>query len=154
ALAASPPWIAAARWLGVYGLSFAVWLIAAWGAFGPKAAWSAFLLLPACSWLLPAAGAPDPKALLVQAEGPGEAEGLLPGLPVGPVDLAVLPEYAYTDAPAAVLRRPVGPAALARAASAPVVFGAVEGDHRSPDFHNVAAVVAADGTLLGTFPKQ
>ena len=32
ALAASPPWIAGARWVGVYGLSFIIWMIAGLGA--------------------------------------------------------------------------------------------------------------------------
>jgi apolipoprotein N-acyltransferase len=34
------------------------------------------------------------------------------------------------------------------------VFGAVEGAYGSKTFSNVAAVLGADGQLLGTFPKQ
>src|SRR5262249_36598041 len=59
ALAAAPPWIAAVRWLGTYGLSYVVWLVAGWGAFGRPYAWAAFLLLPACWLALPAEGETD-----------------------------------------------------------------------------------------------
>src|SRR5262249_3904142 len=53
ALAAAPPCVAAARWLGTFGLSGAFWLIAAAGAFWRPYAFAAFLLLPACWLLLP-----------------------------------------------------------------------------------------------------
>ena len=56
ALAAAPAWIAPVRWLGVYGLSFAIWLIAGWGAFGPKPVWAALLLLPAFSLVIVSTG--------------------------------------------------------------------------------------------------
>jgi predicted amidohydrolase len=69
----------------------------------------------------------------------------MPSLPLG-----VSPR----DGALAVLAAPYGPAALARRAASPVVFGAVEGDYFSAKFANVAAVVDAEGTLLGTFPKQ
>jgi apolipoprotein N-acyltransferase len=154
ALAASPSWVAAVRWVGVYGLSFLIWFVAAWGAIGPRPAWALFLLLPAFSWLLSPVEAPDRKALLVQAEGPGAAEAVLARLPEERVDLAVLPEYAFLTSPAAVLAQSDGPAALARKVSAPVVFGAVEGNYWSGAFDNVAVVIAADGEELGTFPKQ
>src|SRR5262245_892316 len=68
ALAAAPPFVAGARWLGTYGLSYVVWLIAAAGAFGRPWAWCAFGLLPLCWLLLPAEGEPDRRALLVQTE--------------------------------------------------------------------------------------
>jgi apolipoprotein N-acyltransferase len=36
----------------------------------------------------------------------------------------------------------------------PVIFGTVEGSYGEPDFQNVAAVLDAQGNLVGTFPKQ
>src|SRR5262245_59557058 len=153
ALAAAPPMIAGVRWLGTYGLSFVIWLIAAAGAFRPRA-YAAFLLLPACWLLLPPPNVePVHRALLLQTEM-GSIEQLISTVPEETIDLAVLPEYAYTRSPEAVLSGRNGPAALARKTSAPVVFGAVEGTYGVMPFSNVAAVVGPDGQLLGTFPKQ
>jgi apolipoprotein N-acyltransferase len=152
ALAAWPPMIAAARWLGVYGLSFVIWLVAAAGAFRPRA-YAAFLLLPACWLLLGSEGEPDRRALLLQVEN-GTVERLIAETPEEKVDLAVLPELTYACSPGAALSGKNGPAALARKTSAPVVFGAVEGNYGEPTFSNVAAVLGPDGELLGTFPKQ
>jgi apolipoprotein N-acyltransferase len=156
ALAAWPPAVALLRWVGVYGLSLLIWFLTAWGVYGPKPVWGAVLLLPASWWLLPPAGAPDRRALLVQVERPHDPREVLKLVPAEPVDVAVLPEYAYTDPPRSVLEQEQanGPAALARRVSAPVVFGAVEGNYWRGGFENVAAVIAADGELLGTFPKQ
>jgi apolipoprotein N-acyltransferase len=78
----------------------------------------------------------------------------MPTVPSVRVDLAVLPEYAYTRSPASALASPHGPAALARRERCPVVFGAVEGDYLNPPFSNVAVVIDAAGAVLGTFPKQ
>jgi apolipoprotein N-acyltransferase len=153
ALAAAPPWVSGARWLGVYGLSYVVWLIAAAGALGGPRAYAAFLLLPACYLLLPPAGEPDRKALLLQKEF-GELDRIISQLPVTKVDLAVLPELAYLSSPEAALKERNGPAALAQKTSSPVVFGAVEGTYGAASFSNVAAVIGPDGRLLGTFPKQ
>jgi predicted amidohydrolase len=75
-------------------------------------------------------------------------------MPTGPVDLAVLPEYAYTCSPRLALATPRGPAALARKVSAPVVFGAVDGDYYGGTFTNLAVVIDAEAHVLGTFPKQ
>jgi apolipoprotein N-acyltransferase len=98
-LAQSPAWVAAARWLGVYGLSYLVWLIAGLGAFGRLRNWLAFLLLPLFWLLLPAPAAPDRRALLVQTEGPTQLEAFVPAIPAEDVDLVVLPEYAYFSSP-------------------------------------------------------
>jgi apolipoprotein N-acyltransferase len=154
ALAASPPWVAGARWLGTYGLDYVVWLVAAAGAFGRPVAWAGFLLLPACSLLLPPDGEPDRRALLLQTERAGGVEQIISKIAPEQVDLAVLPELAYTRPPEAALAGQNGPAALAYKTSSPVVFGAVEGTYGVMPFSNVAAVIAADGRLLGTFPKQ
>jgi apolipoprotein N-acyltransferase len=150
ALAAAPPCVAGARWVGTYGLSYVIWFIAAAGAFGRPAVYGSFLLLPACWLLLPAEGEPDCRALLVQIEWAEPTSAL----PEERVDLVVLPELAYLRSPASVLAEPNGPAALARHTSSPVVFGAVEGTYAKMPFSNVAAVVGPDGRLLGTFPKQ
>ena len=75
-------------------------------------------------------------------------------MPAERVDLVVLPEYAYVTSPADAIIVPGGPSAIAHKLSAPVIFGAVEGEYGTRSFDNVAAVIAADGTLLGTFPKQ
>jgi apolipoprotein N-acyltransferase len=155
ALAASPTWIADARWLGVYGLSFLTWFIAAAGAFLNPACWFAFALLPLGSLLLPPFEAPDRRALLVQAEGEVETQMLLPQLPTEKVDLVVLPEYSFTSSVRSVLASQDGPRKLARATGCPVVFGAIEGgEYGTLNFSNVAAVIDAEGRLLGTFPKQ
>src|SRR5205823_4130266 len=58
ALAQSPVWIAAAHWLGVYGLSYVIWFIASAGAFIGGRWWLAFLVLPAVAWLLPPVPSP------------------------------------------------------------------------------------------------
>jgi apolipoprotein N-acyltransferase len=153
ALAQEPRWIALARWTGTYGLAFVVWFIAGSGAFVHRYAWAAFLLLPGASLLLPAFEPPDRRALLVQVEGPGLVEGLVPQAPAGPVDLAVMPEYAYSISPQKALLLDRGPAALAQRYSCPVVFGATS-EREGGGYFNVAAVVDADGYLVGTFPKQ
>src|SRR5262249_9504197 len=139
-------------WLGVYGLSLVIWLIAAAGAFRPYA-YAAFLALPAFWLLLPADGDPDRRVLLLQTES-GSIEPLIAAAPTGKADLAVLPEYAYSSSPESVLAGRNSPAVLARKTSGPVVFGAVEGTYGQMPFSNVAAVVGPDGELLGTFPKQ
>jgi apolipoprotein N-acyltransferase len=152
ALAQVPVMAAAARWLGAYGLSFIVWLIAAAGAFRPRA-YAAFLLLPACWFLLPSAGKPDRRALLLQTEM-GGVEQLIAATPSENVDLVVLPELAFTRSPEAVISERNGPASLARKTNAPVVFGAVEGVYGKMPFSNVVAVIGSNGRLLGAFPKQ
>jgi apolipoprotein N-acyltransferase len=152
ALAAFPPMVAGARWLGTYGLSFVIWLLAAAGAFRPWA-YAGFLLLPAWWLLLPAAGEPSCRVVLVQSEYSG-FESLIAAVPSEKVDLCVLPELAYTSSPQSALLGPRCPAALARKTGSPVVFGAVEGTYARMPFSNVAAVLDADGQLLGTFPKQ
>jgi predicted amidohydrolase len=70
------------------------------------------------------------------------------------VDLAVLPEYAYDLPPVEVLASRYGPAALARKHRCPVVFGARETIADGSNFYNVAAVIDADGKMLGSFAKQ
>jgi len=98
---------------------------------------------------------PDRKALLVQAEGEVETQMLMPRLPTDKVDLIVLPEYAFTSSVRSVLASQDGPRKLAQATGCPVVFGAVEGgEYGTLNFSNVAAVINAEGKLLGTFPKQ
>jgi apolipoprotein N-acyltransferase len=154
ALAASPAWISLVRWLGVYGLSGVIWFFAAAGAFRHPALWLGVLILPAGALLLPAVPAPDRRVLLVQAEGSGAVQAVIPKVPAERVDLAVLPEYAYTSSPKSALTSQYGPAALARRMQCPVVFGAVEGDYLIPPFSNVAVVIDAGGNILGTFPKQ
>jgi apolipoprotein N-acyltransferase len=155
ALAASPAWIAPARWLGVYGLSLALWFIAAAGALGRAYYWLAFLLVPACSFLLPAVNPPDRKAVLVQAEEPQPIESVLADIPSEPVDLVVLPEFAF---PFSREKNPHTweiPTDLARRLRCPIVFGTIEnGELGEPQTENVAAVLDAEGNLVGTFPKQ
>jgi len=144
--------VAGARWLGTYGLSFVIWLFAAAGAFRPWA-YAGFLLLPAFWLLLPAAGEPDCRAVLLQSEY-GGCDRLIAAVPDEKADLCVLPELAYTWSPQQALSGPNSPAALARKTGSPVVFGAVEGTYAQMPFSSVAAVIDADGRLLGTFPKQ
>lgn len=153
ALAAAPAWIASVRWLGVYGLSSVVWFIAAAGVFNRPWLWAAFLFLPVPALNLPGFAPPDRRALLIQTEELQGAERLIPKLPAEPYDLAVLPEYSYLSTKTA-LKSQNGPVALARKVGAPVVFGAGESEFEADDFENVAAVIDADGNLLGTFPKQ
>ncbi len=154
ALAPSPDWIAAARWTGSYGLSLIIWWIAALGAFSRPAAWLLFALLPLSSFVLPEIPAPDRRALLVQAEGFEAPRHVIERLDTTPVDLAVLPELAYTVSPEISLMLPGGPRVLAAKVSAPVVFGCVEGVYTSDSFQNVAAVIDSSCRILGTFPKQ
>jgi apolipoprotein N-acyltransferase len=154
ALAAAPMWVSLVRWFGVYGLSGAIWFLAAAGAFRQPAFWLGLLLLPAGSFLLPSLPPPDRRVLLVQAEGDGAVQAVIPTAPAEHVDLAVLPEYAYTRSPKAALASPLGPAGLAQRLQCPVVFGAVEGDYLNPPFSNVAVVIDMAGNILGTFPKQ
>jgi apolipoprotein N-acyltransferase len=154
ALAQSPAWISSVRWIGVYGLSGVIWFVAAAGAFRHPAIWLGALLLPAGGLLLPEFPPPDRRALLVQAEGDGAVQAVIPTIPAEKVDLAVLPEYAYTRPANSVLPSPYGPAALARRLKCPVVFGAVDGDYLNPPFFNVAVVIDAAGDVLGSFPKQ
>ena len=99
ALAAAPAWIAAARWVGVYGLSLVVWWIAASGAFVRPYAWLAFILLPCTSWLLAPVGDADRHALLFQANHTFELEALFRKVDEENVDFAVAPEYAYLTSP-------------------------------------------------------
>ena len=83
------------RWLGVYGLSYLIWLIAGCGAFGRSYFWAAFLLLPVFSLLLSPVGEADRRALLFQGEETLALESLLPNVEAENIDLAALPEYAY-----------------------------------------------------------
>ena len=152
ALASTPPMVAGARWLGTYGLSFVIWLLAAAGAFRPFA-YAGFLLLPAFWLLLPPDGEPDCRAVLVQSEV-GNIERVLATIPDEKADLIVLPELAYTCTPQAALSARNGPTVLARKIGCSVVFGAIEGTYGEMPFSNVAAVIGSDGQLLGTFPKQ
>lgn len=154
ALAMATPCIAASRWLGTYGLSFIIWFVAGAGAYSHMRYWVAFLLLPACSFLLPAVEPPDRRALLIQTEEIGGVEFIIPEVLEEKVDLAVLPEYAYFVSPKRALESKRGPAMLAGKTSSAVVFGAVEGMYGEPDFKNVAVVIDADGRILGMFQKQ
>jgi apolipoprotein N-acyltransferase len=154
ALAQAPPLIAGCRWIGVYGLSFAVWCMAAATALGRPIYALAFLILPASFLLLPRIPEPDRTALLVQVEESHRVSGLLAGLPQRYVDLIVLPEYAFPDGIETGLNAERGPIAVAQKFNCPVVFGTVEGRYGEPRFQNVAAVVDENGCLLGTFPKQ
>jgi apolipoprotein N-acyltransferase len=155
ALAASPPWIAPTAWVGTYGLSYLVWLIVAAGAFVHVRYWLAFLLLPASSLLLFPIGSADSTALFVQAEDSAVVRALLRSSPLDHCDLTVLPEYAFPDGIEAALSSSGGPAAFARKHNCPIVFGTVEGGaYGQPGFQNVAAVLDAQGSLIGTFPKQ
>jgi apolipoprotein N-acyltransferase len=154
ALAEAPAWIAPVHWLGVYGLTYVIWFIAAGGALVTARWWLAFLLLPAWAWLLPPVGPTDQTAILVQAEDSATHESLIASILPEEVDLAVLPEYAFPFTCEVALASPRGPTALARKLHSPIVFGTTEGSYGKPGFQNVAAVINADGVLLGTFPKQ
>jgi apolipoprotein N-acyltransferase len=149
ALASAPPMVASARWLGTYGLSLVIWLIAAAGAFRHWA-YAGFLSLPACWLLLPGDGAPDCRVVLVQ----GSLERVLSAIPDEKADLSVLPELAYTCSPQSALSGRYSPAMLAHKTCGPVVFGAIEGTYAQMPFSNVAAVLDPSGQLVGTFPKQ
>ena len=152
ALASVPPMVAGARWLGTYGLSMVIWLIAAAGAFRPLA-YAGFLLLPACWLLLSEDGIPDCRVVLLQSEV-GNIDRVIAQIPGEKADLCVLPELAYSCSPQSALSARNGPADLARKTYCPVVFGAVEGTYGEMPFDNVAAVIGPDAQLLGTFPKQ
>src|SRR5262249_31987704 len=115
--------------------------------------WGLFLVVPACALLRAPVEPAARRALIVQAEET-PAESLFTRVPEEKVDLIVLPEYAYFMSPERALAQPRSPGELARRLGAPVVFGAVVGEYGEPDFQNVAAVVDAYGTLLGTFVKQ
>jgi apolipoprotein N-acyltransferase len=154
ALVASPAWIAPVRWIGTYGLSYLVWFLAAASALGRVHYALGFALIPTCSILLPAFAPPDRTALLIQAEEPFAIESLIADVQTAPIDLAVLPEYAFPYSLEAALVSKRGPATLARKLNCPVVFGTVEGSYGDPDFQNVAAVIGGDGNVWGTFPKQ
>jgi apolipoprotein N-acyltransferase len=154
ALATAPAWISAARWIGVYGLSFLVWSIAACGAFGRPYGWLAFLLLPVGWWFLGPVGDADRRVLLFQADETNQLEAMMPNAPGDDIDLAVAPEYAYLTSPQAAIKSLRGPGDLARRVHSPVVFGAVEGTYGDPHFQNVAAVIDGNANLLDTFPKQ
>lgn len=154
ALAGATAWIAPSRWIGSAGLSFAVWFIAGAGVFVRPWYWLAFLLLPACFWLLPGFDPPDRQALLFQGEETDVLEKLMSSTASKHYDLAVLPEYTYFSDYRTALKFPSGPRLICKKTGSPVVFGAIDGTLSSPDMHNVAVVLAADGTVLGTFPKQ
>jgi apolipoprotein N-acyltransferase len=175
ALAQSAPWIAPVRWIGTYGLSFVIWMIAALGAFGRPWYWLAFLLLPACSLLLPSFDPPDHKALLLQTEEHadygGGIEQLIPQFvkesdPSVQIDLAVCPEYSYQGSYLQGMRFATGPKALSKKLTCPVVFGATHSEAQTEDiahdrpakvgstYENVAAVLDSRGELIGTFTKQ
>jgi apolipoprotein N-acyltransferase len=154
ALATAPVWIAAVRWVGVYGLSFIVWSIAAGGAFGRNYVWAAFLLLPAGFWFLGSVGEADKRALLFQTDGTDQLEALMKSAPQEDIDLAVTPEYAYMASPQYAIATRNGPGELAKRLHCPVVFGAVEGTYGEAHFQNVAVVIDGDAQLLDTFPKQ
>jgi apolipoprotein N-acyltransferase len=129
-----------------------IWLIAAAGAFRPLA-YAGFLLLPVGWLLLPAAGEPDCRVVLLQTEV-GNMDRVISAVPQEKADLCVLPELAYTCSPQSALSGRNSPATLARKTYSPVVFGAVEGTYGKMPFSNVAAVIDSNGQLLGTFPKQ
>ncbi|CAN5220826.1 apolipoprotein N-acyltransferase [soil metagenome] len=154
ALAQAPPLIAGCRWLGVYGLSFLIWSLAALSALGRPVYALAFLMLPAAYLCLPHFALPDRTAVLVQVEDSFKVPTVLAEMPQRFVDLVVLPEYAYPDGIEAALHSPRGPVAVARSSNCPVVFGTVEGQYGAPKFQNVAAVLDERGKLVGTFPKQ
>src|SRR5262249_1602248 len=127
ALAQAPIWIAPVRWIGTYGLSFAIWIIAALGAFYRPWVWCTYALLPACALLLPAFEHPNRQALLLQIEDHAGIERLIPKVTAEPAHLAVCPEYSYFDTYQKALAGRLGPQVLARKLSCPVVFGAVDG---------------------------
>jgi apolipoprotein N-acyltransferase len=154
ALAASPLWVGGARWVGAYGVSLAVWGIAAAGAFGSRRLWLAYLLLPLAGLLLPDFAAPDRRALLVQTEERTGIDSFFTDLPREKIDLAVLPELAYAEPAEQVLRLRRGPAHLARSLSCPVVFGAPSHELLDVQMENLAVVLNAGGRLMGTFTKQ
>jgi apolipoprotein N-acyltransferase len=154
ALASSPTWIGGARWVGVYGLSFAVWFIAGLAVFARFYYFALFLLLPLCSFLLSPLQEPDQQALLIQGEDTFKIEGVIKETPSAQYNLIVMPELAYTSSVNSAMQSKQGPVALVERCHCPVVFGAIEGGYGEPNFENVAAVLDAEGNLLGTFTKQ
>lgn len=154
ALAQSPAWISLARWTGTYGLSLVIWTICAWSAFGRFYNAGLLLVLPAFAVFLLPIENPEQKALLVQAEEPGQLKEVLESIPYTQAELAVLPEYAFPNGLKSALHSVPGPVDLARKLHCPVVFGTVVGEYGRPGFQNVAAVLDSNGTLLGTFAKQ
>jgi apolipoprotein N-acyltransferase len=154
ALAQYPQWVAGARFLGVYGLSFAIWFIAAAGAFRHKLIWASFLLLPLTSLVLPNVNAPDRTALLIQAETQASVGDQVLANPKIKVDLAVLPELAFLRSPKDAIAANHGPASLARKTLSPVIFGCIDGDYYGMKFRNLVAIINQSGELLGTFQKQ
>jgi apolipoprotein N-acyltransferase len=154
ALAQAPPMIAGCRWLGVYGLSFLAWSIAAAAALSRPLYALGFLTLPLAFPLLSRFPEPDCTALLVQVEDSSRVPGVLAAIRQQGADLVVLPEYAFPEGIETSLDSDRGPAALAQRLNCPIVYGTVEGRYGEPKFHNVAAVLDRCGCLMGTFPKQ
>ncbi len=154
ALAATPMWIAPARWLGCYGLSLVIWFLAAWGVYARSEIWLAILLLPLSSLLLPSVDEPDRQALLIQTENSTETEAMFDEIPSDNFDLVVLPEYAYRVSPEVALHSPHGPSELARRTGASVIFGAVDAPWESKTYSNVAVLIDERGNQVWTFPKQ
>ena len=155
ALAQAAVCIAACHWIGTYGFSGIVWGFVAWAAFGKRPYYALpILLLPACSLLLPEFDTPNLLAILVQCGETSKLEPLLSAIPAEYADFVVLPEYAYPYGIDGALTAKEGPVPLAKRLGCPVVFGTVEGSYGEPDFQNVAAVLDAEGNLVGTFPKQ
>ena len=116
-------------------------------------AYVAILLLPACWLLLASDGEPDRARPLV-ADGIGEhrtthrrdagGEGRSGG--ASRTGLHLLAGVGSVGAKQ--------PGNSGRQDLCSVVFGAVEGVYGETSFSNVAAVIGADGRLLGVFPKQ
>lgn len=154
ALANEPFFIAPVRWLGVYGFSFVLWLIAAAGVFWKPWVWLAALIIFANGWLLPTVDNPDKQVLLVQAEEEQNLEPVLRAIPAQRYDLVVMPEYAYHRSVRSALASSDGPKSVAQRTQCPVVFGAVDGEYGTLNFFNLAVVIDADGKELGSFPKQ
>jgi apolipoprotein N-acyltransferase len=154
ALAYTPAWVAPVRFIGCYGLTVVVWMIAGWGALGDRRFWLCFLLLPLTSLLLPEPAPAKQTAVLIQVEGADSFHALIADQTAEPADLAVLPEYSSVRSPQAVLADSRGPRVLVEKLDCPVVFGAVEGDFASGNFLNVAVVVDREGRVLGRFVKQ
>ncbi len=154
ALAQEPACVAAVRWLGTYGLSFLLWFMLAWSVFGRIWYLVSIVLLPLFAGLLAPVDPPNRMAAVVQTEKDGNAAFLLASAKLDKVDLVVMPELAYTRPYTDVLLYPRGPVALAKSLGCPLVFGAIEGEYGQPKFQNIAAVLDANGELLGVFPKQ
>ena len=146
ALAAQPEWIAAARWLGVYGLSGLIWFTIACGAWQTtwcrrSCVWSSLALLPAASLMLPAVDAPQRVALLVQGEGTFDVERVIARLPTQKADVAITPEFSYSKDYSLALESASGPRLLMQKTQALTVFGAMRMLAKKR-FENVAVVLA------------